>query len=62
MTRQTIYYVAVLIAAFLVLTRWEGANNLIRSGFLGATGTIGVLQGRTVTLGGTSTSVSGLAR
>jgi len=62
MVGKTIWWAAVLIGAFLVLTRYTAANELIRSGFRGAVGVAGVLQGRSVTLGSSSTSVGAIAR
>lgn len=57
-----IAWTGVLIALFLVLTNWQGANNLFGSAFRGYGGVAGILQGRSVTLGSGSVTVGGIAR
>lgn len=62
MGNKVIWYTAVLIGMFLVLTNYQGVNDLLRSGFRGYGGIVGILQGRQVSLGNTSTSVGAIAR
>lgn len=56
---RILWYTFALVALFLVLTRYQGANQLLRSlgGVYGES--VGVLQGRTVTFG---RSVGAIAR
>ncbi len=57
---QLFWYTFVLVAIFLVLTRWQGANALAGTFFRGYASSVGILQGRNVNLG--SGAISGLAR
>lgn len=41
-----IWYSFLAILAYLVLTRWSGANALLRTTFGGAAGYVEALQGR----------------
>jgi hypothetical protein len=62
MSQRILWYTFALVALFLVLTRYDAANALLRGGrdlYIGATG---VLQGRNVTLTSGSTSVGAIAR
>lgn len=60
MSRQILSYTFLLVALFLVLTRYQGANALLRS--IGGVyqGSVGVLQGRNVNL--SKGSVGAIAR
>ena len=41
-----IWYTFLAIVAYLILTRWNGANELLKTGFGGYTGAVRALQGR----------------
>jgi len=62
MSRQILWYTFVLVAVFLVLTRAGAANQLLRSAGSVYAQSVGVLQGRVVTLGGSSQRVGAIAR
>lgn len=47
---RILYYTFLLVALFLVLTRWQGANALLRGGRDLYVSSVGVLQGRNVNL------------
>lgn len=57
-----IAWTGVLIALFLVLTKWQGANALFQTGGQVYGGAVGILQGRSVTLKSGSVAVGGIAR
>jgi len=59
---RVLFYTAALVGAFLLLTNYKAANELIRSGFRGYGGVVGILQGRDVKLTGDTTSVGAIAR
>lgn len=44
--RLVIWYSAIAIFLYLVLTNWRGANALLGTGFGGARGYVEALQGR----------------
>lgn len=60
MAYKWMWYTAVLIGIFLVLTRYQAANALLQSGAKGYIQAVGVLQGRNVDLG--KGTITGLAR
>jgi len=41
-----VWYSFLAILAYLILTRWSGANALLKTGFAGITGYAEALQGR----------------
>ncbi len=59
MVQKWMWYTAVLVGLFLVLSRWQAANALLGTGVKGYTSAVGVLQGRTVSASG---AVAGIAR
>jgi hypothetical protein len=48
-----LWYTFLLIALFLVLSRFQAANALLQSSVKGYIQGVGVLQGRTLSAGGT---------
>lgn len=59
MISRWMWYTFALVALFLVLSRYQAANALLRSGAQGYISAVGVLQGRNVNSSG---AVSGIAR
>lgn len=59
MIARWMWYTFALVAIFLVLSRYQAANALLKSGAQGYINAVGVLQGRNVSSAG---SVSGIAR
>lgn len=43
---DVIWYTFLLVLAYLLLTRWKGANALLGTAFAGYRGGVRVLQGR----------------
>lgn len=56
--QRILWYTFALVALFLVLSRYDAANALLRSGFTGYAQAVGVLQGRTVNRSGTVGSIA----
>lgn len=46
MPRLLIWYTFLAILAYLILTRWSGANALLKTSFGGYTSAVRALQGR----------------
>lgn len=46
MPRLLIWYTFLAVLAYLVLTRWSGANALLKTSFGGYIGAVRALQGR----------------
>ncbi|MCC7134046.1 MAG: hypothetical protein IT352_15420 [Gemmatimonadales bacterium] len=46
LSSKVIWYTFLAILAYLVLTRWRGANTLLGTGFSGYARAVRVLQGR----------------
>lgn len=59
MIARWMWYTFALVALFLVLSRYQAANALLKSGASGYISAVGVLQGRNVSSSG---AVSGIAR
>jgi hypothetical protein len=57
--QRILWYTFALVALFLVLSRYNAANTLLRSGFRGYAEAVGTLQGRTISRTGT---IGGIAR
>jgi len=62
MGNRVLWYTFALVALFLVLSRFDAANALLQSGFRGYATSVGILQGRTVSGGGATFNVGGIAR
>jgi hypothetical protein len=62
MVAKWMWYTFALILAFLVLTRFEAFSSVVGSIFRGYGGSVGILQGRDVTLSGGAATIGGIAR